>query len=98
MPGRIKWPLIYAEGRGFVVSFVSIFMALINYLPLLTSENETKMLLRAVLSGRSLERLLAQQGRKMRISDVGSAIAPENDGHLFWDCPFHPFGGTSQQP
>ena len=35
-PGKKKWPLICATGKGIGVDFVSMSMALVNYLSLLT--------------------------------------------------------------
>ena len=52
-PGNIKLPLIFASGKVFGVALVLIFMALINYLSLPISGNETKCCFEPFFPGES---------------------------------------------
>ena len=56
-----------------------------------------KMLLRAILSGRVWNGFLLSKVKK---EDVPFRFcgAPDNDGHLFWDCIFHPFVELRNNP
>ena len=56
-----------------------------------------KMLLRAILSGRVWNGFLLSKVKK---EDVPCRFcgAPDNDGHLFWDCTFPPFVELRNQP
>ena len=58
------------------------------------------MLLRAILSGESLEWLLAYLVKLRKKEDVPCRFcgAPDNDGHLFWDCTFPSFVELRNQP
>ena len=49
-----------------------------------------KMLLRAILSGGVWNGFLLSRVKKEDINCM-FCNAPDNDGHLFWDCTFHPF-------
>ena len=49
-----------------------------------------KMLLRAILSGGVWNGFLLSKAKKEDIL-CRFCGAPDNDGHLFWDCTFHPF-------
>ena len=56
-----------------------------------------KMLLRAILSGGVWNGFLLSKVKK---EDVPCRFcgAPDNDGHLFWDCTFPPFVELRNQP
>ena len=56
-----------------------------------------KMLLRAILSGGVWNGFLLSKVKK---EDVPCRFcgAPDNDGHLFWDCTFPPFVELRDQP
>ena len=56
-----------------------------------------KMLLRAILSGGVWNGFLLSKVKK---EDVPCRFcgAPDNDGHLFWDCTFHPFVELRNSP
>ena len=55
------------------------------------------MLLRAILSGGVWNGFLLSKVKK---EDVPCRFcgAPDNDGHLFWDCTFPPFVELRSQP
>ena len=97
-PGNIKYLLICANGKGFgVVFLVLIFMVLINYLFLLIFEKETKCCFEPFFSGGVWNGFLLSKVKK---EDVPCRFcgAPDNDGHLFWDCTFPPFVELRSQP
>ena len=55
------------------------------------------MLLRAILSGGVWNGFLLSKAKK---EDIPCRFcgAPDNDGHLFWDCSFHPFVELRNSP
>ena len=91
-PGKVKLLLIFANGKDFGVALVLIFMALTSYL-----RERDKMLLRAILSGGVWNGFLLSKVKK---EDVPCRFcgAPDNDGHLFWDCTFPSFVELRSQP
>ena len=56
-----------------------------------------KMLLRAILSGGVWNGFLLSKVKKEDIN-CRFCNAPDNDGHLFWDCTFHPFVELRNNP
>ena len=56
-----------------------------------------KMLLRAILSGGVCNGFLLSNVKKEDIH-CRFCNAPDNDGHLFWDCTFHPFVELRDKP
>ena len=56
-----------------------------------------KMLLRAILSGRVWNGFLLGKVKKEEVP-CRFCGAPDNDGHLFWDCTFPPFVELRNQP
>ena len=56
-----------------------------------------RMLLRAILSGGVWNGFLLSEVKKEDIN-CRFCNAPDNDGHLFWDCAFHPFVELRSSP
>ena len=96
-PGSIRSLLIFASVKGFGAVSGLTFMDLINYLSLPILRERDKMLLRAILSGGVWNGFLLGKVKK---EDVPCRFcgAPDNDGHLFWDCTFLPFVELRNQP
>ena len=56
-----------------------------------------KMLLRAILSGGVWNGFLLSKATQ-EDNRCWFCNAPDNDGHLLWDCTFSPLCGTSKHP
>ena len=89
--------LICASGKGFGVVLGLIFMVLINYLFLLIFGNETKCCFEPFFLVVFWNGFLLSKVKK---EDVPCRFcgAPDNDGHLFWDCTFPPFIELRNKP
>ena len=96
-PGNIKLLLISASGKGFGVVLGLIFMALINHLSLPIFGNETKCCFVPFFRVEFWNGFLLGKVKK---EDVPCRFcgAPDNYGHLFWDCTFPPFVELRNQP
>ena len=94
-PGNIKQLLICSNGKGFGVFFGFDVHGSHHLLVSSHLRERDKMLLRAILS------FLVEFGiGKIEKEDVPCRFcgAPNNDGHLFWDCTFPPFVELCHQP
>ena len=95
-PGKVKWLLIFANGRdfgGFGVDLSGSHQLLVSS----HLRERDKMLLRAILSGGVWNGFLLSKVKK---EDVPCRFcgAPDNDGHLFGDCTFLPFVELRNNP
>ena len=98
MLGVKKSLLIFVAVRVFVVGLFLTFMVLCSSLLLLMFERERdKALLRAIMVGGVWNGFLLSRvrGREVPCRFCG---APDNDGHLFWDCPFPPLVEIRENP
>ena len=96
-PGNIRSLLIFASVRG---SGVVLGFDIYGSHQLLVSSHlreRDKMLLRAILSGGVWNGFLLSKVKKEEVP-CRFCGAPDNDGHLFWDCTFPPFVELRSQP
>ena len=88
MPGATRWLLIFVVGRVFVAGLCWTSMGLCSSFILLMFERD-KALLRNVMVGGVWNGLLLGRVRGQAVP-CRFCGAPDNDGHLFWECPFPP--------
>ena len=97
MLGVTRLLLTFAAGRVFEVGLCWIFMAPCSFLTLLMFEKEIRLCFVAswwVVSGMVCF-LEGFEGQGVPCRFCG---APDNDGHLFWDCPFPPLVEIRENP
>ena len=95
-PGKIKLLLNCANGKGFGVALVLIFMALINYLFLPIFGNETKCCFEPFFPGEfGMASCSVRKRKKIPCRFCG---APDDDGHVLGDCTFSPFVELRNNP
>ena len=97
MLGVTKLLLTFVSVRVFVVGPIWMSMVLCSFLTLLMLEKEIRPCFAAswwVVSGM----VFFLVGFGVRPFLVGFCGAPDNDGHLFWDCPFPPLVEVRENP
>ena len=97
MPGVTRLLLIFAGGMVFVVV---LFLEVYGSLQLLNSSHvreRDKALLRSVMVGGVWNGLLLGRVRSQAVP-CRFCGAPDNDGHLFWECLFPPLVEIPKNP
>ena len=82
MPGETRLPLIFVGGKVFEVGHGSLQLLNSSHV-----REREKALLRTIMVGGVWNGFLLGRVRGQAVS-CRFCGAPDNDGHLFWDCPF----------